>query len=66
MTKLEDIEKAVATLAPAELARFRTWFAEFDAAHFDHAIESGARQGRLDALAEAALAEHQLGRTRRV
>ena len=57
MTKLEDIEKAAATLAPAELERFRAWFAEFDAAHFDHAIESTARQGKLGALAEAALAE---------
>lgn len=66
MTKIEDIEKAIATLAPAELARFRAWFAEFDASRFDDAIEESVGGGDLDALAEAALSEHAQGRTRRL
>lgn len=57
MTKLEDIEKAIATLAPDELAKFRAWFAEFDAARFDEKIARDAAGGRLDALAEQALAD---------
>ena len=56
MTKLEDIEKAVETLMPTDLARFRAWFAEFDAARFDEKIERDAKTGRLDKLAEQALA----------
>jgi len=64
MTKLEDIEKAVAELAPSELARFRAWFAEFDATRFDEKIERAARSGKLDRLAEKALAEFRSGRTR--
>jgi hypothetical protein len=28
---VEDIEEAVLRLPPAELAKFRAWFAEFDA-----------------------------------
>ena len=29
----EDIEEAILRLPPAELAKFRAWFAEFEAAH---------------------------------
>jgi len=64
MAKLEDIEKAVAELAPSELARFREWFAEFDAARFDEKIERDAGSGKLDRLAEKALAEFRSGRAR--
>lgn len=64
MTKLEDIEKAIADLAPSELARFRAWFAEFDGARFDEKIERDARSGKLDRLAEQALSELRAGRAR--
>jgi hypothetical protein len=64
MTKLEDIEKAIATLAPDELAKFRAWFEAFDAARFDEKIARDAAGGRLDALAEQALADFRKGRAR--
>lgn len=64
MTKLEDIEKAIATLAPDELAKFRAWFAEFDAARFDEKITRDEAAGRLDTLAEQALADFRKGRAR--
>jgi hypothetical protein len=64
MTTAEDIEKAVEQLAPAELARFRAWFEAFDAEQFDAAIERDAGTGKLDALADEALAEHRAGRSR--
>jgi hypothetical protein len=57
----EDIEKAVEQLPPRELARFRAWFEAFDASRFDAAIERDAQAGKLDALAEEALAEHRAG-----
>jgi hypothetical protein len=60
----EDIEKAVEQLAPPELARFRAWFEGVDAAQFDAAIERDARAGKLDALAEEALAAHRAGHSR--
>jgi hypothetical protein len=64
MTTAEEIEKAVEQLAPGELAHFRAWFETFDAAPFDAAIERDARAGRLDALADEALAAHRAGQSR--
>lgn len=64
MTKLEEIEKAVETLTPADLARFRAWFAEFEAARFDEKIEQDAQSGRLDKLAEQAIRDFRSGRAR--
>jgi len=64
MTKIEDIEKAVSSLSPNELAEFRAWFEAFDADQFDRKIERDAQSGKLDRLAEAALAEFNAGRAR--
>ena len=64
MTKLEDIEKAIEKLPAAEFARFRAWFEQFEAARFDGKIERDAKSGRLDRLAEQALADHRNGRSR--
>jgi hypothetical protein len=55
MTKLEKIEKDVEGLDVDELARFREWFAEFDAANWDAQIEADAATGSLDALREKIL-----------
>ncbi len=64
MGKVEEIESAVQTLSPEELASFRRWFQEFDADAWDRQLESDAREGKLDALAEAALDAHRAGQTR--
>ena len=64
MTTIEDLEKAVEQLAPSELARFRAWFEKFEARHLDEVIEHDARSGKLDALAEEALAAHRASRSR--
>jgi hypothetical protein len=64
MTKLEKIEKDVQDLDAVELARFREWFAEFDAANWDAQIEADALAGKLDVLGEKALAAHRAKRTR--
>ena len=63
---IEDLEKAVAKLPPDELAKFRDWFEAFDAARFDDKIERDAKAGKLDRLAEQALADHAQGRTRQL
>jgi uncharacterized protein YfaT (DUF1175 family) len=64
MSSVEDIERAVEQLSVEQLARFRAWFAEYDAARFDERIERDARAGKLDELAAEALAEHRHGRSR--
>ena len=61
---IEDLEKAVAELPPDQLAKFRAWFDAFDAARFDEMIDRDARAGKLDKLAEQALADHRKGRAR--
>ena len=66
MTTVHEIEDAVANLPPDELAAFRAWFEAFDAAQFDEAIERDAANGKLDRLAEAALAAHAEGRARKL
>ena len=64
MSTIEEIEKAVSKLAPDELVRFRAWFDEFEAARFDEKIERDAKSGKLDRLAEQALADYRAGRAR--
>ena len=61
---IEDLEQAVAKLPPEDLARFRAWFEEFDAARFDQKIERDAKAGRLDRLAEQAIDDLRKGRAR--
>ena len=64
MSTLDEIEKAVATLSPDDLARFRAWFQEFESRQFDERIERDAQSGRLDGLAEEALRDYRLGLAR--
>ena len=64
MRTVEDIEKALSELPADQLAEFRAWFETFDAARFDETIEQDAKAGRLDRLAEQALADFRAGRAR--
>ncbi|RWD69444.1 hypothetical protein [Mesorhizobium sp.] len=64
MTKLEQIEKSVAELSPEELKAFAAWFEALQADLWDKQIEADAKAGRLEKLAEQALADHRAGRTR--
>ena len=62
MNTLQEIERAVSQLSPEELAAFRAWFPEFDAAVWDQQFEADVAAGRLDALAEKALQDLRQGR----
>jgi hypothetical protein len=55
--KVEEIAEAVAKLPPDELARFRRWFAAFEAGRADHGNELGTAATRLGRLAGRAFAE---------
>ena len=66
MTTVETLERAVEQLSADDLARFRRWFLEFDAEVWDAQIETDAAAGKLDALAEEALAEYRSGKAREI
>ena len=63
VTNIDTVERLVSEMTPAELVEFRRWFAQFDAAAWDREIEADAAAGRLDELAERALAAHAAGHT---
>ena len=62
MSHVEQIEEAVSKLSPEELAAFRAWFAEFDAAAWDAQFERDVAAGALDELGEEALRDLRDGR----
>jgi hypothetical protein len=64
MTTVNEITGAVKRLPKRDLARFRKWFAEYDAAEWDRQLESDVGAGRLDALFHEAQRDHRAGRTK--
>jgi hypothetical protein len=64
MTKLDRIEQDVQSLSPDELAAFRKWFQSYDAALWDQQFERDVNAGKLDALRDEALADHNAQRTK--
>jgi len=66
MTNVEAVEKEIEKFTPTELAEFRRWYANFDADAWDEQIEADAASGKLDALAEEALAEYEAGKAREI
>lgn len=63
MTTVAEISGAVTRLPKKDLARFRKWFAEYDAAVWDRQLDSDAKSGKLDALIQEARRDHRAGRT---
>lgn len=64
MSDVQKLEHAVEHLSKPQLAEFRRWFSEFDADAWDRQIEADAAAGKLDALADEALAEFHSGKAR--
>jgi hypothetical protein len=63
MSKLEQIESAVASLAEKELKAFRRWFAEFDAARWERQIKRDSTDGKLGNIINKAKREHRKGKS---
>ena len=59
--KVDELMSGVSSLSRDELAEFRRWYEEFDAEVWDREFEEDVKAGRLDALAEKAIADFQRG-----
>ena len=64
MSKVENIEREIQKLTPSELEAFRRWFREYDSDEWDRQIEEDVRAGKLDKLADEALAAHRAGKSK--
>jgi len=64
MSRVQEIEKAVASLEPVEMATFRAWFEEFDASLWDQQLQADVESGKLDKIAEQAIDDFKKGKSR--
>ena len=63
---IQELEQAVTELPPKELARFRTWFDEFDAQVWDKQWEADAESGKLETIAERALNDYRADKAKEI
>jgi hypothetical protein len=59
---IQEIKQAIKGLSPNELARFRHWFEEYDARAWDGQFERDAKSGKLNKLADKAVADYRAGK----
>jgi hypothetical protein len=63
---VEELQKQIAELAPDELAKFRAWYEQFDAALFDAKIERDAESGALERALAGSEEDFRAGRFREI
>ncbi len=61
MRAVRELQVGVAQLSAAELAHFRAWFEEFDGKIWDKQFEEDVKLGKLDHLANQAIADFRAG-----
>ncbi len=66
MIKIRDIEKTITSLPSQELAEFRNWFLKYDAVKWDKQFENDAKDGKLDKLANKAIADFKNGKCKQL
>lgn len=64
MNTVQSITDAIAKLPPDQVAQIRAWLNEQAEAEWDAQIEQDERAGKLNALADRALAQHRAGLTK--
>jgi len=63
MSKVESIEQQIRALSPEELAKFRAWYASFDAQAWDAQFTADVEAGKLDSMAERNILAHKAGQS---
>jgi hypothetical protein len=61
---LEDIESEIKNLPSAKLKQFREWYLKFDSKLWDDKIDKDIASSKLDSIAEAAIADYNLGQSK--
>ncbi|HSW10041.1 MAG TPA: hypothetical protein VLK32_03940 [Bacillota bacterium] len=64
MTRLEELERAVASLTAEEFREFRRWFLEKDWEQWDRQLEEDSSAGKLDFLVREASDARKQGKLR--
>jgi hypothetical protein len=64
MSTIEQIEAAILKLSPQELSHLADWVLDLDEQRWDEQIERDVVAGKLDFLAQEALAEFETGNCR--
>ncbi len=62
MQTIQELQSVVSQLSADELARFREWFDKFDAEVWDRQFEEDVKSGKLDRLANQAIADFKAGK----
>ena len=60
---LQLLEKSISELPPDQLSAFHEWFHDFDANKWDEQFDRDVATGRLDRLADDAIADHRTGKS---
>lgn len=63
---VEEIEKAISQLPQNQLMQFRSWYEKFDSDAWDKQIENDVDNGKLEDLANAAIADHLVGKSKKI
>lgn len=66
MSNLEQIEAAILSLPSNEFERLRLWFLNLDYERWDEQLEQDIAEGKLETLAQEAIAEFQAGHCREI
>ncbi len=66
MQTIQELQSVVSQLSADELARFREWFDKFDAEVWDRQFEEDVKSGKLDRLANQAIADFKAGKCKQL
>ncbi len=66
MSTLEQIEAAILTLPSQDFERLRQWFFDLDYQRWDEQLEQDIADGKLETLAQEAIAEFESGQCRKI
>jgi hypothetical protein len=64
MLTLEQIESAILQLPPDEFQKLIKWFADLDYERWDEQLEKDIADGKLESLAQEAIADYEAGHFR--